>query len=161
MIARSQKDRKGETMAKGSDEIHGLLGKGTEFEGQLKFEGTVRIDGIFRGEILTNGTLLVGEGARVEAKVNCGTLIINGEVLGDIKATNRVEALAPAKILGNVLTPVLVINEGVHFDGNARMEGSEDKEKEKEKRPLFLGKREKDASIEESPKTPETQTREK
>lgn len=118
-------------MPKGIGEINALMGKGTEFQGDLKFDGTVRIDGIFRGEIQAAGTLVVGEGARVEAKIRCGTVIMSGEVIGDIEASHRVEALAPARIQGNIQTPVLVINEGVQFDGVARMEGVEAAEKEK------------------------------
>jgi cytoskeletal protein CcmA (bactofilin family) len=148
-------------MPKSSDEIHGLLGKGTEFQGHLKFDGTVRIDGLYRGEIQTSGTLLIGEGARVEADVNCGTLIVNGEIQGDIKATNRVEALAPARIIGNVFSPVLVINEGVFFDGNSRMETPAEKGGEKERKIPFLGKREKRASNEELPLAPEPQAQDK
>jgi cytoskeletal protein CcmA (bactofilin family) len=148
-------------MPKSSDEIHGFLGKGTEFQGQLKFDGTVRIDGVFRGEIQTKGTLLVGEGARVEAEVHCGTLIINGEINGDIQAVNRVEALAPAKIHGNILTPVLVINEGVFFDGNARMEVSAEAEGEKDRKIPFLGKREKRVADEVTTEPQDAQAHEK
>ncbi len=118
-------------MPKGVGEINALMGKGTEFQGDLKFDGTVRIDGIFCGEIQAAGTLVVGEGARVEAKIHCGTVIVSGEVIGDIEATHRVEALAPARIQGNIQTPVLVINEGVQFDGVARMEGVGVAEKDK------------------------------
>ncbi|MFX0203728.1 MAG: polymer-forming cytoskeletal protein, partial [Candidatus Hodarchaeota archaeon] len=47
------------------DNISTYLGKDTGFEGNLKFNGTIRIDGRFRGEILGDGTLIVGEGARI------------------------------------------------------------------------------------------------
>ncbi len=133
-------------MPKGNDEIQAFLGKGTEFQGQLKFDGTVRIDGEFRGEIQATGTLVVGEGGRVEAEVGCGTLIIKGEVVGNAHASHRVEALSPARILGNIQTPVLVINEGVVFEGNVRMEPQGAEGAAREKKIPFLGKREKRAS---------------
>ena len=41
------------------DNIVGLLGKGTDFEGKLIFEGTLRIDGKFKGEVITSGILAV------------------------------------------------------------------------------------------------------
>jgi cytoskeletal protein CcmA (bactofilin family) len=135
----------GGDMPKGNDEIQAFLGKGTEFQGQLKFDGTVRIDGEFRGEIQATGTLVVGEGGRVEAEVGCGTLIIRGEVVGNAHATHRVEALSPARILGNIQTPVLVINEGVVFEGNVRMEPQGAETGAREKKIPFLGKRDKRA----------------
>lgn len=138
-------------MPKRRDEIHAFLGKETEVRGELKFEGTVQIDGTFRGEIHATGTLIVGEGARLEgAEINCGTLIVSGQVVGNIRATHRVEALAPARILGNIQTPVLVINEGVLLDGNIRMAVSAEEGKAREKIP-FVGKREKLPSQEEIP----------
>jgi cytoskeletal protein CcmA (bactofilin family) len=141
--------KKGGAMPKRSDEINAFLGKGTEFQGQLKFDGSVRIDGRYGGEIQSTGTLVVGEGGRVEAEVHCATLIVSGEVVGNIHAANRVEALAPARLSGNIETPVLVINEGVHFEGHVRMEGSATTAGERDKKIPFLGKRDKKPSTEE------------
>lgn len=138
-------------MGKGSGEVNAFLGKGTEFQGQLKFEGTIRIDGLFRGEINTNGTLIVGESGRVEAEIKTGTLITSGEVVGNIMARERIEALSPAKIMGNVQTPVLIINEGVIFEGNSKMVNLvEGAQQEKERKIPFLGKgKKKEAELEE------------
>jgi cytoskeletal protein CcmA (bactofilin family) len=135
-------------MPKVSDDINAFLGKGTEFHGQLRFDGTVRVDGVFQGEIQATGTLVVGEGGRVEAEVRCGTLIIHGEVNGNVQASHRVEALAPARIMGNIQTPVLVINEGVVFEGNVRMEPPAEGSGERDKKIPFFGKREKRTAAE-------------
>src|SRR3954464_5162464 len=72
-------------------EVHTLLGKGSEFEGKLSFEGQVRIDGKYSGQISTRDVLVVGEGARVTAEISAGTVIINGYVEGNIKASGMVE----------------------------------------------------------------------
>jgi cytoskeletal protein CcmA (bactofilin family) len=143
--------RKGDGMPKISDEVNAFLGQGTEFQGQLKFDGTVRIDGTCRGEIHATGTLVVGEGGRVEAEVQCGTLIVHGEVVGNVQASHRVEALAPAKMTGNIQTPVLVINEGVVFEGNVRMEPSGDQGGERDRKISFFGKKDRRAPAEELP----------
>src|SRR2546428_2593888 len=63
-------------------ELNASLGRGSEFEGKLAFEGKVRIDGNFTGEISTNDTLHIGEGAKVSAEINCATVIVQGEVVG-------------------------------------------------------------------------------
>ena len=68
-------------------EVHTLLGKGSEFEGKLTFEGQVRIDGKFSGQIFTKDTLVIGDGAKVNAEIQAGTVIVNGTVEGNIKAT--------------------------------------------------------------------------
>ena len=104
----------------GSD-LNALLGRGSEFEGKLTFEGTVRIDGKFTGTIVTSDTLVVGEGANVSAEVRCGTVVIHGEVEGNIQAKHGVEIHPPARVRGNIETPSLMIAKGVVFDGQCKM----------------------------------------
>jgi cytoskeletal protein CcmA (bactofilin family) len=106
-------------------DLNALLGRGSEFEGKLTFEGTVRIDGKFTGSIMTNDTLVVGEGAKVSAEITCGTIIVHGEVVGNIKARTAIELHQPAKVRGNVETPSLMVDKGVIFEGQSKMENLE------------------------------------
>jgi cytoskeletal protein CcmA (bactofilin family) len=106
-------------------DLNALLGRGSEFEGKLTFEGTVRIDGKFTGTILTDDTLVVGEGAKVSAEVTCGTIIVHGEVVGNIRARGAVELHQPARVRGNIETPSLMIDKGVVFEGQCKMENLE------------------------------------
>ncbi len=103
-------------------ELNALLGKGSEFDGKLAFEGTVRIDGSFTGEITTSDTLIVGEGANVQAEISCGTIVVHGQVGGNIHATRAVELHTPARVKGDVTTPSLMIEKGVVFEGHSKME---------------------------------------
>ncbi len=105
-----------------SGDLNALLGRGSEFEGKLAFEGKVRIDGTFTGEISTNDLLHIGDGAKVQAEISCGTVIVEGEVNGNIKATAAVELRRPARVHGDITTPSLVIEKGVLFEGHSKME---------------------------------------
>lgn len=98
-----------------------LLGEGAEFEGKLTFQGTVRIDAKFKGSIFTNDVLVVGEHAKIDADITCGTVIVYGEVNGNIKAKTAVELHHPAKLRGNVESPSLSIDKGVLFQGESKM----------------------------------------
>lgn len=102
-------------------EIVGLIGKGMHVEGKLTFENTVRIDGNFKGEISSNGTLVVGAGAEVEAEIKVDTAIVTGEVKGALEAKTRVELQSPARLFGEIRTPNLIIGEGAVFEGNCVM----------------------------------------
>ncbi|HUT54721.1 MAG TPA: polymer-forming cytoskeletal protein [bacterium] len=102
-------------------DVKAILGKGSEFEGKLRFEGTVRIDGKFKGEVHSEGTLIVGESANIEGDVFVNSAVISGELRGNVKSKTRVELHAPAKLFGNVETPILVVQEGVIFDGHSQM----------------------------------------
>ena len=102
----------------------GLIGhlyKGSRVVGQLVFQGAARIDGVVEGDIQCNGTLTIGEGAEVRAKISGQTVMIRGRVEGNVTAKEKVELLAPARLIGNVTAPRLVIAEGVVFDGDCSM----------------------------------------
>lgn len=104
------------------NELVALLGEGAEFEGKLIFEGRVRIDGKFRGEISSDGTLVVGDRAEVEATVSVGMLVVlGGLVRGEVRAHQSVELHTPARVFGNITTPQLMIDRGVVFEGQSRV----------------------------------------
>jgi cytoskeletal protein CcmA (bactofilin family) len=105
-----------------STEITALLGRGTQFEGKLHFEGRVRIDGLFRGEIRSDDTLVIGEGAEVHAEIDVATVIVRGGVVhGNIRARSAIEIHSPGKMVGNLHSPSLFIDRGVEFEGSCRM----------------------------------------
>ena len=104
-----------------ASEIVGIICKGMHIDGKMSFEGTARIDGSFKGEITSDGTLLVGEGGRVEGQIEVGDIVVSGEVHGTITAKDRVELKPPARVYGDIRTPTLIISEGVLFDGNCIM----------------------------------------
>jgi cytoskeletal protein CcmA (bactofilin family) len=106
----------------GPAEVTTLLGRGSEFEGKLSFEGTVRVDGKLSGEIFTDDTLIIGEGAEVSAEINVGAIIIEGTVHGNIHAKRSVEIRTPGRVRGNIATPSLFVEKGVVFDGQCQME---------------------------------------
>jgi cytoskeletal protein CcmA (bactofilin family) len=109
-------------------EITALLGTGTQFEGKLHFEGRVRIDGVFKGEIRSDDTLIIGEGAEVHAEIDVATVIVRGGVVhGNIRAATSIEVHAPGKIVGNLHSPSVFIDRGVEFQGSCRMDALDGK----------------------------------
>lgn len=105
-------------------EITTLLGRGASFEGKLTFDGTVRIDGRFKGEVFSDDTLVIGEGAVVEAEIDIGEIIIQGTVVGNVKAKRSIEIHAPGRVKGDLHTPTLQIDKGVIFEGRSFMEAA-------------------------------------
>ena len=105
-------------------EINTLLGRGATFEGKLTFEGTVRVDGKLKGEVFSDDILIVGEGATVEAEIDIGEIIIQGTVIGNIRAKRGIEIHAPGRVKGDLHTPSLQVDKGVIFEGRSFMEGA-------------------------------------
>ena len=121
-MAMLKRDEVPTTTVAGASDLNALLGRGSEFDGKLTFEGTVRIDGKFTGTIQSGDVLVVGEGAKISAEISVGTIIVHGEVNGNIRAKNAVELHHPARVRGNVETPSLMVEKGVLFEGQAKME---------------------------------------
>ncbi len=102
-------------------DLVGHLYKGSRVTGQLVFQGSAKIDGIVDGEVRCNGTLTIGAGAEVRAKISGQAVVVQGKVEGNVTAREKVELVAPARLYGNISSPRLVITEGVVFDGECSM----------------------------------------
>jgi cytoskeletal protein CcmA (bactofilin family) len=108
-------------MSATSNEICAIIEDGCRFEGNLSFNGVVRIAGIVTGSIFSNDTLIISEGAVINADINANVILISGTVKGNIKATSRVEIRKPARFEGTVTSPSLIVEEGVIFHGITKM----------------------------------------
>ena len=121
-------------------DVQAHLGRGSRIEGKLHFDGSVRIDGQIEGEIEAKDTVIIGESAMVVAQIAANTIIIKGKLTGDVSARKRVELRAPGRLLGNIVTPSLVIQEGVVFEGHCSMAGADtgaDKNEKEKKVAIF------------------------
>ncbi len=100
-----------------------VIDQGCEFEGRLTFVGTLILNGKLKGEVQSSGTLIVREGGEIQADVRVGVAIVSGQISGHVTAQERVELKKTARIFGDILTPVLSLEEGVVFDGHCEMKG--------------------------------------
>lgn len=101
--------------------LNGFIDRGSQVRGDLTFEDSFRIDGRFEGKIRAGRELIIGDNADVTADIEVGKLQVNGNLKGSVKATERVELLAQARVYGDVVTPVLRIEEGAMFQGSCQM----------------------------------------
>jgi cytoskeletal protein CcmA (bactofilin family) len=107
------------------EEVRAFLGKGAEFTGKLMFDGSVRIDGDFKGAIFGSGTLVIGEGAEIEADIRVDAVMISGDVRGQIDVKKQIRIYSTGRVAGNLNTPVFSVEEGAFFEGTCHMTHSE------------------------------------
>jgi len=112
--------KNGKAAVKGSD-LTAYIDEASEIEGKYTFSGTVMLNGKFTGEISSNDTLIIGDKGVVNATVRAGVVLVSGEVVGNILGTERVELRGSARVFGDVEAPVIVVEEGVLFEGHCRM----------------------------------------
>ncbi len=103
------------------EDTKAFLGKGAEFVGKLIFSGNVRIDGDFQGEIVGEGSVDIGQGAKVKANMTVGSVYIGGDVQGSIQVKEKINIHSTGRLYGDVKTPVFVMEEGSVFDGRSHM----------------------------------------
>ena len=98
-----------------------VIGSGTMFEGVISSKENVCVEGVFKGKILSEGCVIIGETGKVEADIKADTIFMSGEVHGNMVAKTKLEITSHGKLRGNIKTGSLIIAEGVLFEGNCQM----------------------------------------
>lgn len=113
-----------ESMARDIKEgrLSGFVGHGTILSGDTNFQAMLRVDGQLVGTVTSDsGTLLVGTNGQVDANVSVASAIVNGVINGDIIASEKIQLGRTARVVGNIQTPRIVIEDGAVFEGSCAM----------------------------------------
>src|SRR6201988_4933291 len=95
-----------------SEEWTGFIDQGVTLEGTLQLTGTFRIDGNVKGNIISEQTVVLGEGARVEGQIEGNRVVIAGRFDGVIFAKGRVEIEPKGVVTGEVHSPCMQMDSG-------------------------------------------------
>jgi len=105
----------------GRNGLTAFIDEDSEIEGRYTFKGTVMLNGRFKGDISSTDTLIIGEKGTVTGDIRAGQVIISGEVVGSVSGAVRVELKRTARVFADVEAPLVVVEEGVLFEGHCRM----------------------------------------
>jgi len=104
------------------EDMVGLLEPGVEVEGKMKIAcGMIRLNAHFKGEIASEGTLVVADQGEIEGEIRAKHLSIAGKVKGTVHVRERLEIKEHGVVLGDIYTPCLVVDPGGYFDGQCHM----------------------------------------
>jgi cytoskeletal protein CcmA (bactofilin family) len=106
-----------------------IITNGCHFSGKLYCKGSTRIGGKVEGEIISEGLLIVEEGAIINAEARVEDIVIQGHFRGSIESTGKVELSSSAIFEGDIQTASLVILEGAQFNGRTKMDGTRTSER--------------------------------
>jgi cytoskeletal protein CcmA (bactofilin family) len=101
--------------------INGLIDKGCSMEGRLAFDGTVQINGTFSGDIISDGSLIIGPDAKVTGRIQVANIMIEGNVEGAIEAKNKIDLRKGCRLVADIVCPCLAIEDGAIFHGQCGM----------------------------------------
>jgi cytoskeletal protein CcmA (bactofilin family) len=104
-----------------SGEWSGFLEEGVSVEGRIEVPGTLRVDCRAKGNLICEGTLILGEHATVEGEAKARTVIIAGRFDGVIEARESAEIQAKAIVRGEIHTPCLILEPGAIFEGHCHV----------------------------------------
>lgn len=107
-----------------------LIGRQTEVLGDVRFAGGLHVDGKIKGGVTTLGAdksahLSVSESGSIEGDVRVPTMMLNGTVIGDVRATEKLSLAAKARVTGNVYYKVLQMEPGAMINGQLLYEGND------------------------------------
>jgi len=102
--------------------IETLIGNTIVIRGDLIFSGGLHIDGKIIGNVIaedgSNSMMILSDHGSIEGEVRVPYVVLNGEVIGDVYATERVELSAKAQVKGNVFYNLLEMALGSQVNGN-------------------------------------------
>jgi cytoskeletal protein CcmA (bactofilin family) len=109
--------------------IDTLIGAKSEIKGDIVFTGGLRIDGKIKGNVTAvgegNSTLVLSEHAVIQGNVTVPHIISNGQIKGNVRASERIELQSRADIAGDVLYKVIEMAQGAIVNGSLTREASE------------------------------------
>jgi cytoskeletal protein CcmA (bactofilin family) len=103
--------------------LNGFLDQGCTVRGDVVFSDLLRVHGHVVGTMASEHELLVGEGGVVEGEVKVGSLVVAGTVRGTVRVTKKLIVHAGGRVIAEVHTPKLVVDEGGVVDGAVHMVG--------------------------------------
>jgi cytoskeletal protein CcmA (bactofilin family) len=98
-----------------------ILGNDCKFTGDVEAKGTIRVDGEFDGKIVSSDSVVVGNGGVVKGEMHTNHAMVSGTVEGNIFAKKKVELKSGSRLIGDVESMSLVIEDGVFFEGKSKM----------------------------------------
>jgi cytoskeletal protein CcmA (bactofilin family) len=105
-----------------SARIDTIIGQHTHLQGDVSFSGGLHVDGRITGNVVaeagTDAVLTVSELGRIEGEVRVPNLVLNGAVVGDVHASERVELAPQAKVTGNLFYHLIEMAMGAEVNGN-------------------------------------------
>lgn len=102
--------------------LSGFVGHGTTLTGETEFHAMLRVDGHLIGTVSSqSGTLIIGTNGQVDANISVAAAMINGAVNGDVVATEKLQLGRTARVIGNIQSPRLIIEEGAILEGGCSM----------------------------------------
>ena len=99
-----------------------LIGKGSVMDGDFATPGSARIDGKITGNVNVEGVLVLGISGAIRGNVKCSSIIIGGEIEGNIIAPERAELSPSSRVIGDIRTDSIIIDEKAVFHGKCVMD---------------------------------------
>ncbi|HEY1075338.1 MAG TPA: polymer-forming cytoskeletal protein [Fontimonas sp.] len=98
-----------------------LIGRQTEILGDIRFTGGLHVDGKIKGKVIASAdkasALSVSENGMVEGDVRVPNVVLNGTVIGDVHASQKIAIAAKARVTGNVYYRIIEMESGAQVNG--------------------------------------------
>ena len=102
--------------------LSGFVGHGTTLTGETEFHAMLRVDGHLIGTVTSEaGTLIIGTNGQVDANISVAAAMVNGSINGDVLATEKLHLGRTARVMGNISSPRLIVEEGAVLEGSCSM----------------------------------------
>ncbi len=99
------------------------LGPGLEIKGEISGNEDLKLDSKVEGHVLIGGfRVTLGPRARVEAEIVAREVVISGEIMGNVRASDRIEIKKEATVVGDLKTEKIMVEEGAYVKGTIEID---------------------------------------
>ena len=107
--------------ATNNNDSKNILSSDVELKGTLKFTGELTFDGKIDGDILSEGSLSLGDNAVVKGNITANSVVLRGKINGNVTAKEKIDIKTRTELFGDIRSSRLVMEEGVTFVGQTEV----------------------------------------
>jgi cytoskeletal protein CcmA (bactofilin family) len=110
-----------------NENLINIIGSETEITGQIVTKGDIRIDGKLKGNLKSEGRVVIGETGTINGEIECGNIEVYGSIFGKLTVRELTMLKSSAKIEADIITKKLGVEPGAIFTGHCEMSNSQSK----------------------------------
>jgi cytoskeletal protein CcmA (bactofilin family) len=108
-------------MADSSQEYGTIIGADANFKGEISFDSAAKVLGRFEGSIKAKGKVFIADGSQCKASIEAKEIAIEGQIEGNLEATDRVEVKPTGQVHGDIVAARMTMADGASLDGHVRI----------------------------------------
>lgn len=117
--------------SKKTNKVDTVIGKNTKLEGKIEAKGTIRLDGELVGDLIIEGSAIIGKNGKIKGNVVCSNIFVSGTIEGNVDCKEQLRLTNTGQISGDIKVKTFIVDENAVFEGKCQMQDAVQTSKKK------------------------------